>query len=208
MPSYTFCDKDELNKDRINAVPVENILGQYRKRYLINTEKCGTIVLRYLPNRMKKHLDLIRNVRYPKHAEIEEELMILSPLISAGECDDEQKMHFARLIADIRPTLDLYILGCIEYPFITNLDELDSLLEQLTDDEREVMLAVLEVLTAHIPPSIDVEYLEICDRFKVPAVDKDLIKNMTLQEYEVLYNVIASEAEAIKKQYKSMGVSI
>ena len=207
MPSYTFCDKDEL-AEHVNAVPIEEILGQYRYRYLIHTEKCGTIVLKYLSYRLKKAIDVMRNIRYPNIKELEEEVRILYPIVSAGECEKEQIDRLEAIAATLRPATDMYMLGCIEYPFISHMDDLDAILEVITNEEREVLMSVMEILTAPLPPVIDAQYLEVCDRFRVPIVDRDMMLNISAQEYEALQAVIKQGAEETKKAYRQMGVKV
>ena len=198
MAKYEFYDKDEA-KAKILAMPAENILRQHRQRCVMHTERCGTIVMRYLPQRVKKNIDMIRMFRYPKYPEIEEELMIIAPLVETGNADEETTARYAGLLAELKPSLDLYMTGIIEYPIISDMDEIDSLLEALTEEERGVLMGAAVILSSACPPAVDAEYLMIADRFRIPIADKDMIDSMTRQQHELLTQIMKNEEEMIRK---------
>jgi len=207
MTRYEFCDTEEA-KEKIQYVPVEKILNQHRRRFIMQTENCGTIVLRYLPKRVKKNIDAIRIFRFPDCTEIEAELTELDPIVKHGEATEEMHSRYWELWSLLTPSLDLYMMGTIEYPFLNNMDEVDSLLEALTEEERSTLRQAHEILSSHAPAEVDVEYLSFGDRFRCPVVDKNMLDNMTLQQYEVLYAVMKNEESEMRKMYKNAGVKI
>ncbi|MCL2607592.1 MAG: hypothetical protein FWD92_03440 [Methanomassiliicoccaceae archaeon] len=207
MTTYTFCDREEV-QEHVKAAPIQNILAQHRKRFVIQTERSGTIVLKHLTYRMKRNIDAMKEFRYPDCKKHEDELKILAPLVISGEAGDEQIKRAGEIMAEIKPSIDMYMMGVVEYPFLASMDEVDALIESLTEEEKEVLLEAFSILSSHAPDAVNVEYLEMADRFKVQVIDKDLLDNITMQQYEILHRILKEEADALRKAYRKAGVDI
>jgi len=195
-------DVEEL--PAINKVPIESILKQGSERFVLQTSQ-GTVVMKHITKRMKLHIDVIRAVRYPGIRELEQEAQIVYPIALAEGADDNAIAEANRIASQLAPTLDLYALGVIEYPFLTTPDDLEAFLASLKEDEQEAMRQMLTVLTRWNYP-VDYSSLEIAERFHVQMVTADLIENPTYEQYRALYAVVTQEHEATKRMYSKLGV--
>ena len=196
-------DKDEITS--VRPIPIEDVLRQHNKRFVIRTEGQGDIIMKFLPRRIKDHLDRLRDIRFPAHTRLKDELEILTPSILSGEADEAVTSSYWALFSQYMPTLEIYYLGCIEYPFLTTMDELDSLLSSVTENERAVLMEVLAILSAPCP-TVDETYLAVAIKFGIQVVDKELIDNMTYQQYQLLHEIVETEQREIRKMYKKMEV--
>ena len=187
----------------VRGIPIGEILKQHKVRYIFNTKKCGDIVLKHMSKRMFDRLEMIRAFRYPKSYEIQAELEIIMPLAMAEGAEDDVIERANTLALELKPATDLYMLGCIEFPFITTLEELDLILQALEPEEYEAICQMLILLTDWTY-AINYSDLEIAERFKVPMIDADLIKNITYEQHRALYAVIEQEQKEIKKLYSQM----
>ena len=183
----------------VTKVPIEDILGQHRYRYVLETSQ-GTIVMKHISKRMKLHIDRIRYVRYPQAYLLEQEARIVYPLITAGNPEDDVVQRANEIASQLAPSQDMYALGIIEYPFLTTPEDLDALLDALTDEEREAVRQMLTVLIAWNKP-VDYSQLEIAERFHLNMVKPEHIADPTYQQYRALYSVIEQEHEELKRIY-------
>ena len=184
----------------VTKVPIEEILEQHRYRYVLETSQ-GTIVMRHLSKRMKGHIDRIRYVRYPEAYILEQEAKIVYPIIKAGNPEEDTVKRANEIASQLAPTLDMYALGIIEYPFLTTPEALDALLDAMTDEEREAMRQMLTVLTAWNKP-VDYSQLEIAERFHLNMVRPEHIEEPTYQQYRALYSVIEQEHDELRRIYQ------
>lgn len=190
---------------QLRPVPIEEILEQHKVRYVLHTHAHGDIVLKHITKRMKGHLDAIRAYRYPRAYELDAEASVVYPIAMADGADSEAIDRANAIAAELAPTMDIYALGCIEFPFLTTSDDLDAFWEVLTDTEQEALRQMMIILTSWNYP-VDFSYLEICERFHVDIVDMDMIRSMTYEQYLALHSVVLQEHEATKKMYSDMGV--
>ena len=206
MVRYEFGrDEHELKElPKLNLVPIEEILHQHDKRYIFKTEKYGDLVLRWLPQRMRKILDVMRAFRYPSFPVLEEEMRILAPILDSEDCDEETKTRALQLNLELLPSFDIYFLGVIEYPCFTSMDELDSFFDELNEEEQQAFRQVLMMLTSAVPP-IDDLYLAVGMKFNVQIVDKHMMDHMTRQQYEIFESLLETEKKMTEKMYKEIG---
>ncbi len=191
----------------INAKPIEEILAQHRVRYVLRTHAHGDIVLKHISKRMKMHLDVIRAFRYPNVHELDMEAAIVFPIALADGADDNAIERANTIAVQLQPTMDLYALGCIEFPFLTTVDDLDAFWQALDDVEQEALRQMLTVLTKWDYP-VDYSALEIAERFHVEMVSVENIRNPTYEQHLALHAVIDQEHEATRKMYAEMGVKL
>jgi len=206
-PGFTGrqCDVSEIAD--IRQTPIEDILRQHRKRFIISTAKYGDVVMRYLPRSSRIPIDALRYQTYPELYLWEDEFRTLAPLAQLPEADDKLKDDVRSLISKIMPTLNWYALACIEFPMLDSMEDLDTFLDLLTETEQEAIRQMLSVLTAHAGP-VDVAYMEIAERFNVQVVDRELLDNMTMQQQEILQGILNAERQKERELYKRMGVKI
>jgi hypothetical protein len=186
----------------VTKVPIEEILEQHRYRYVLETSK-GTVVMKHISKRMKQHIDRIRYTRYPQAYMLEQEADIVYPLYVAGNKEENVVKRAEEIASQLAPTLDLYALGIIEFPFLTTPEDLEGFLDALTADEREAIRQMLTVLTAWNRP-VDFSQLEIAERFHLQMIREEHIKDPTYQQYRALYAVIEQEHEAMSRLYEGV----
>ena len=191
----------------INKVPIEDILRQHRKRYIIRTEKHGDVVLKYMTRTARIPVDTFRYSMYPSLFEWEAEFREVAPIAELPSADEETKKRAAELVSLIIPTLDWYLLVCIEYPMLNTIYELSAFLDCLSPEEHEAVRQMLTVLTSHVD-KVDTGYMELAERFGVSVVDKELLDSMTMQQEEVLMGILNAERTKERNIYKKMGVDI
>lgn len=206
-PGFTGqqCDVSEIPS--IRKTPIEEILAQHRKRFIINTAHYGDVVMRYLPRSYRIPIDGLRYEMFPDLFELEDEFRTLAPLAGLPDADGSLKEQTQELAARILPTLDIYALGCIEYPLLNSVDDLNVFLDLLSPAEQEAVRQMLSVLTAHAGP-VDLAYMEIAERFGIGIIDRELMDNMTMQQQEILHGILNAERQKERDIYKKMGVKI
>lgn len=187
----------------VNAVAIQDILAHTKERLVIHTTK-GTVVMKHITKRMKDHIDRIRMTRYPRVLELEQEANIVFPLVIAGNADPDTVARANAIAADLMPIQDLYMLGCIEYPFLTTAEDLEAFMESLEDEEREAVRQCLALLTSWNYP-IDYSALELAERFHLQLVTMEHITEPTYEQYRALYGVIEQEHAETEKLYRSLG---
>jgi len=188
----------------VTKVPIEEILEQHRYRYVLQTSK-GTVVMKHLSKRMKLHIDRIRYLRFPQAYVLEQEAEIVYPLVMAGNAEEDTVQRANEIAAQLAPTMDLYMLGIIEYPFLTTPEDFYGFLEELTEEETEALRQMQIMLTAWNRP-VDYSQLEIAERFHIQKVRPEHIDDPTYQQYRALYSVIEQEHEAVKGLYEKVSL--
>lgn len=195
-------DRDSIPK--INAIDITDILKQSRERFVINTS-IGTIVLKHITKRMKDRLDAIKAVLYPNAKELEEEASIILPMAMTESCEEETMKRATEIAVQLAPIMDIYALGCIEYPFIATRDDLDILMQKLKDDEREAIRQILAVLTDWSAP-VDFTKLEMAQKFNIQLITMEHIEDPTYVQYLALKSVIEAERKETERAYRKMGI--
>lgn len=198
-------DVDDLPQ-QVERIPVERILHQHRERYVIRTS-IGTVVMKHITKRMKLAIDRIRLARYPKLPELDAEGRILFPVVMAGSSDEDAVRRANEIAAELAPTMDLYALGIIEYPFLTTPEDVEDLMASLNDEEQEALRQMFGVLTAWGRP-VDFSQLEIAERFHIQIIPIEAVQDPTYQQYRALYSVIEQEHEATRDMYSKLGVKL
>lgn len=191
----------------IRKVPIEDILKQHRLRYIIRTERCGDVVMRYMTRSARVRMDSLRRQMYPELREWEDEFQTLAPLAVLPGADKDVMDRAQELAAKILPTVDMYALACIVTPELNSVEDLRNFMDILSPDEAEAVRQILVLCTAHAPP-VDTQYLEICQRFGIQVVDPFLLDNMTMQQQEVLTAILSAERRHEHDLMKKMGVKI
>jgi len=189
---------------KIRPVLIEDILKQHRERIVLETS-VGTIVFKHITRRMKERIDVIRRIRYPQAFELEQEFRVVAPMAQAEGADENAVARAVQLAVELQHTMDCYLLGCIEHPFLTTMDDLDALLESLKDDEREAVRQIHTLLTAWNQP-VDYSMLEVSERFHIPIIDRAVIEEPTYQQFLALHSIIEQEHKATEDLYKSLEV--
>jgi hypothetical protein len=186
--------------------PVEDILKQHRKRFVLHTAR-GDVVVKYLSYRSRQAIDTIRYSKWPELYDLESEFRELAPLAELADADDDIRKRTGELVCLIRPTLDIYSLACIMTPELESVEDLDTMMGMLTPDEAYALQSILLLATAR-PGDVDMTYLEVAERFNVSVVDRELLDDMTSQQADILHGILVAERNRERDLYKKMGVQI
>ena len=187
-----------------SGVPMREILEQHRRRYIVHTEH-GDVVLKHATREAVARLDRLRRQLWPQVPEWEDELRLLGKLASTGDCDPSVTERMGELANLLLPTTDVTALACIVEPEVRSVEELRVMMDALEPEEAEAVRQLLLVCTAHAG-KVDTGYLEIAERFGVQVVTRELLDNMTIQQYEVLQSVLRAERTREARLLKSLGV--
>ncbi len=186
-------------------VPIEDILKQHRKRYIIHTRAHGDVVMKYMTRSARIRMDRLRRELYPELPYWEDELATKGPLASLPDADPSIREDVEAVVLKLMPTMDLCSLACIISPELKSAEDLHSFLDILEPDEAEAVRQILMLCTAHAPP-VDEDYLAIAERFGVSVIDPILLDNMTMQQQEVLMAILNAERHQERELMKKMGM--
>ena len=197
---------DISDMPEVATVPIEDILRQHRKRFIIHTQAHGDVVMRYMTRSARIRMDALRRELYPELPFWEDELATKGPLAVLPNASPEIREQTEAVLAKLLPTVDIYALACIISPELEHVEDLHSFLDVLEPDEAEAVRQILMLCTAHAPPSVDQDYLAIAERFGVSVIDPVLLDNMTLQQQEVLVGILNAERQQERDLMRKMGM--
>ena len=197
---------DISDMPEVATVPIEDILRQHRKRYIIHTRAHGDVVMKYVTRAARIRMDALRRELYPELPYWEDELATKGPLAVLPDASPEIREDVEAVIAKLLPTVDIYALACIISPELEHVEDLHGFLDALEPDEAEAVRQILMLCTAHAPPSVDQDYLAIAERFGVSVIDPILLDNMTMQQQEVLVGILNAERQQERDLMRKMGM--
>ena len=197
---------DISDMPEVATVPIEDILRQHRKRYIIHTQAHGDVVMRYMTRSARIRMDALRRELYPELPYWEDELATKGPLAVLPDASPEIREQTEAVLAKLLPTVDIYALACIISPELEHVEDLHGFLDALEPDEAEAVRQILMLCTAHAPPSVDQDYLAIAERFGVSVIDPILLDNMTMQQQEVLTGILNAERQQERDLMRKMGM--
>ena len=197
---------DISDMPEVATVPIEDILRQHRKRFIIHTQAHGDVVMKYMTRAARIRMDALRRELYPELPYWEDELAIKGPLAVLPNASPEIREQTEAVLAKLLPTVDIYALACIISPELEHVEDLHGFLDALEPDEAEAVRQILMLCTAHAPPSVDQDYLAIAERFGVSVIDPVLLDNMTMQQQEVLTGILNAERQQERDLMRKMGM--
>ena len=197
---------DISDMPEVATVPIEDILRQHRKRFIIHTQAHGDVVMKYMTRAARIRMDALRRELYPELPYWEDELATKGPLAVLPNASPEIREQTEAVLAKLLPTVDIYALACIISPELEHVEDLHGFLDALEPDEAEAVRQILMLCTAHAPPSVDQDYLAIAERFGVSVIDPILLDNMTLQQQEVLVGILNAERQQERDLMRKMGM--
>ena len=197
---------DISDMPEVATVPIEDILRQHRKRYIIHTQAHGDVVMKYMTRSARIRMDALRRELYPELLYWEDELATKGPLAVLPDASPEIREQTEAVLAKLLPTVDIYALACIISPELEHVEDLHGFLDVLEPDEAEAVRQILMLCTAHAPPSVDQDYLAIAERFGVSVIDPVLLDNMTMQQQEVLVGILNAERQQERDLMRKMGM--
>lgn len=197
---------DISDMPEVATVPIEDILRQHRKRFIIHTQAHGDVVMKYMTRAARIRMDALRRELYPELPYWEDELATKGPLAVLPDASPEIREQTEAVLAKLLPTVDIYALACIISPELEHVEDLHGFLDALEPDEAEAVRQILMLCTAHAPPSVDQDYLAIAERFGVSVIDPVLLDNMTMQQQEVLTGILNAERQQERDLMRKMGM--
>ena len=197
---------DISDMPEVATVPIEDILRQHRKRFIIHTQAHGDVVMKYMTRAARIRMDALRRELYPELPYWEDELATKGPLAVLPDASPEIREQTEAVLAKLLPTVDIYALACIISPELEHVEDLHGFLDALEPDEAEAVRQILMLCTAHAPPSVDQDYLAIAERFGVSVIDPILLDNMTMQQQEVLVGILNAERQQERDLMRKMGM--
>lgn len=197
---------DISDMPEVATVPIEDILRQHRKRFIIHTQAHGDVVMKYMTRSARIRMDALRRELYPELPYWEDELATKGPLAVLPNASPEIREQTEAVLAKLLPTVDIYALACIISPELEHVEDLHGFLDALEPDEAEAVRQILMICTAHAPPSVDQDYLAIAERFGVSVIDPVLLDNMTMQQQEVLVGILNAERQQERDLMRKMGM--
>ena len=197
---------DISDMPEVATVPIEDILRQHRKRFIIHTQAHGDVIMKYMTRSARIRMDALRRELYPELPYWEDELATKGPLAVLPDASPEIREQTEAVLAKLLPTVDIYALACIISPELEHVEDLHGFLDALEPDEAEAVRQILMLCTAHAPPSVDQDYLAIAERFGVSVIDPILLDNMTMQQQEVLVGILNAERQQERDLMRKMGM--
>lgn len=183
------------------SYPVMDLLKEHRVRYVMQTSR-GAIVLRHLPLRLKRIIDTVRRELYPSVHDLEQRARDLMPYFD-GIPQDQWPQDKVGELQDIERQLqvtDMYALGVIEAPLLATMDDYDTLVEMLTDDERQQLAVAVRALSQVKPPDhVDGTAMDIAQRYGMRVMDEDMLRLMTVSQANYLISRIERENREIMR---------
>ena len=174
---------------------------EHRERWVLRTSK-GDIVLRRMPLRLFRVIELARVKMYPRLMEMYQELQELQTVPQGSEhyASAQERMSelaTALVMSDPAP------LGVIVSPSLASMDDYEELYRILNAQERDrLVTAVAEMTRVASADEIDPIPEMVAERMGLKLVTKDMIEHMTVSQAEYWYSRIQAEKTAIERMYR------
>jgi hypothetical protein len=177
------------------------LANEHRERWVLRTSK-GDIVLRRMPLRLFRVIELARVKMYPRLMEMYQEIQELQaiPQGCAGYDEAQERMSAlatALVMSDPAP------LGVIVSPSLASMDDFEDLYEMLTTQERDRLITAVSEMT-RIASADEVDPIPemVAERMGLKLVTKDMVEHMTVSQAEYWFSRIQAEKTAIERMYK------
>lgn len=177
------------------------LANEHRERWILRTSK-GDIVLRRMPLRLFRVIELARVKMYPRLMDMYQEIQELQaiPQGCAGYDEAQERMSAlatALVMSDPAP------LGVIVSPSLANMDDFEDLYEMLTTQERDRLITAVSEMT-RIASADEVDPIPemVAERMGLKLVTKDMVEHMTVSQAEYWFSRIQAEKTAIERMYK------
>jgi len=207
MVIYRYLDDDKVDDATDRTVSAIELLHQHEIRYVMHIDK-GDIILRHQPLRMKRIIDGIIKLIYPRFSEYAQELHDLTDGISENEMMvPEVSDKIKDLTSKLRIITQMYALGVIESPHLNDMDDLNDLYATLNENERNTLDMLIQELTNVTASSlIDDTALVIADKYNIQLVSKEMLEQLTVSQADFLIRRINAENEQISELMKEKAV--
>jgi hypothetical protein len=174
---------------------------EHRERWVLKTSK-GDIVLRRMPLRLFRIIELARVKMYPRLMDMYQEIQELQTIPQSSEhyASAQERMSelaTALVMSDPAP------LGVIVSPSLASMDDYEELYTLLNAQERDRLItAVAEMTRVASADEIDPIPEMVAERMGLKLVTKDMIEHMTVSQAEYWYSRIQAEKTVIERMYR------
>lgn len=183
-----------------NTYSAVELVHEHRHLWVYHTS-VGDIVLRRLPLRMQRVLQMARIQARPKTQQLLAELQSLRPFmegLSEDEIDEETKTRAMEITLELMLT-DLSPLGVIVVPTLQSMEDYEDLLAMLTAEERVCLQqAVTDMASVRPAREVDPTPLEIAERLGIKVIPDDMAENLTVSQAEYYVDRVNRERKAIE----------
>lgn len=177
------------------------LANEHRERWVLRTSK-GDIVLRRMPLRLFRVIELARIKMYPRLMEMYQEIQELQAVPKGAEGYDNAQERMSALATALVMS-DPAPLGVIVSPSLASMDDYEDLYEMLTPQERDRLVsAVAEMAKVASADEVDPIPEMVAERMGLKLVSKDMIEHMTVSQAEYWYSRIQAEKTAIERMYR------
>lgn len=177
------------------------LANEHRERWVLRTSK-GDIVLRRMPLRLFRVIELARIKMYPRLMEMYQEIQELQAVPKGAEGFDNAQERMSSLATALVMS-DPAPLGVIVSPSLASMDDYEDLYEMLTPQERDRLVsAVAEMTKVASADEVDPIPEMVAERMGLKLVSKDMIEHMTVSQAEYWYSRIQAEKTAIERMYR------
>lgn len=183
-----------------NSYSAVELVREHRHLWVFHTS-VGDIVLRKLPLRMQRVIQMARLEARPRTQALLAELEGLRPFMEGlepEEIDEETRERAMQITLELMLT-DLSPLGVITVPVLQTMEDYDDLLAMLTVEERVILQnAVSEMASVRPSREVDSTPLEIAERLGINVIPDDMVENLTVSQAEYYVQRINKERKAIE----------
>lgn len=209
MASFDFRDLvtgAEVRDPAEGSVPVMELMEEHRVRYVMQTSK-GVIVLRHMPLRVRRIVDLVQGRLYPERLKLEAEARSLLPYfdgIPPEDVDPEARARFEEIASQLMLT-DMSAMGVIVAPALASMDDYDRLYESLTEPERLQLATAVRDLSTPVPAKhVDSTALEVARANNLTIMDDEMLRLMTVSQAAFWTDRLARESRQAEELARRM----
>lgn len=171
---------------------------EHRERWVLQTSK-GAIVLRRMPLRLYRVLELARQRIYPRLTEMLEELQSLKALPEGAEGYEEAQTRIMDLATALVMT-DPAPLGVVVSPSLASMDDYEELYIMLDEVERvRLVNAVMEMSRIIDPAEVDPIPDMVAERLGIKLADPSMVEAMTVSQASYWHARIQAEKTALDR---------
>lgn len=199
MPTFDFRDLVsgmEVRDPMEGTVPVLELMEEHKVRYVLSTSR-GAIVMRHMPLRVRRIVDMAQGKIYPERLQLEAEARSLLPYFD-GIPEDQVNADARKRFEEITYTLmvtDMSAMGVIVAPALGSMDEYERLYESLTPEEQVQLASAVRDLSTPLPPErVDSTPLEIANANGLTLMDEEMLHLLTISQAAYWSDRLAREA--------------
>ena len=209
MASFDFRDLVsgmEVRDPSLGSVPVLDIMREHLVRYVMTTSK-GIIILRHMPLRVRRQIDLAQARLYPSRLQMEAEARMLLPYFDGVPPEQVRKDKLDRFeqIAHQLMLTDMSAMGVIVAPALGSMEDYERLFDSLTPEEQVQLATAVRDLATPVPPEkVDSTALEIARANGLQVMDEDMLQMLTVSQAAYWSDRVARESRKAEEMARAI----